>query len=179
MIPLRTRIDRLATILPLAILSCATSFAQDKNKVSNFAREALAGRSKEIIAATIEMPADKFAYRPSPEQMTFGELTLHVAAVNYLYCAKIGGMPEPGLPKMSDTDPKDKLVERVKASFDFCTAALANLDDSTKSETLTLGETKTSRAMAILTLSGTWTDHFNTQSDYLQANGRVPPVAKK
>jgi len=110
--------------------------------------------------------------------MTFGQFTLHVAAANYLYCSRIGGVPDPALPAISDTEPKDKLLERLKASFDFCTTALAKLDDSTKSEMLTIGETKTSRAMAILTLTGTWNDHVAQQGDYLQAVGRLPATAK-
>ena len=167
-----------ATILLLAGLSCIPALAQTKNQVANFARESLAVSSKEIIGATIEMPADKFNFRPSPPEMTFGQLTLHVAVGNYLYCSRIGGFAEPVLPEIGDTEPKDKLVERLKSSFDFCTTALAKLDDSNKSETLTLGDTKTSRAMAILTLTGTWRDHFAMQTTYLQANGHVPPTAK-
>jgi len=151
--------------------------AQDANKVSNFVRQALATRSKEIIAATVEMPADKFGFKPSAEDMTFAQLSLHVATTNYLYCSRIGGIAEPELPKISDTEPKEKFVERVKASFDFCTAALAKLDDSTKSEMLTFGDAKTSRAMAILTLTGAWNDHLTLQTDYLRATGRVPPTA--
>jgi hypothetical protein len=152
--------------------------AQDNNKVANFVRQALSARSKEIIAGAAEMPADKFSFKPSPTEMSFGQLTLHVAVGNYLYCSKIGGVAEPTLPEISDTEPKDRLLERLKASFDFCTTALAKLDDSNKSETLTLGDTKTSRAMAILTLTGTWNDHVVQQATYLEANGRTPPTAK-
>ncbi len=179
-LPLNARLRGLARIFLflLAGLWCVPVLAQERNQVSNFVRVALAERSKEIIAATVEMPGDKFNFKPSPEGLTFGQLTLHVAVGNYLYCSKIGGIAEPELPKINDTEPKDKLLERLKSSFDFCTAALAKLDDSNKSETLVLGDTKTSRAMAILTLTGTWNDHFAMQTTYLQANGRVPPTAK-
>ena len=170
---------KLAWILLLVTLWCSPSFAQQANKVATFARNALVGRSEEILAATVEMPADKFGFRPSPEEMTFGQLTLHVADGNYIYCSRIGGVPEPQRATLSDTDPKEKLVERLKASFDFCTAAFAKLDDSNMSETLTFGPTKTPRSMAILTLTGTWTDHFSMQTTYLQAIGRIPPTAKK
>ena len=163
----------------LVTLWCSPSFAQQANKVATFARNALIGRSEEILAATVEMPADKFGFRSSPEEMTFGQLTLHVADGNYIYCSRIGGVPEPQRPTLSDTDPKEKLVERLKASFDFCTAAFAKLDDSSMSETLTFGPTKTPRSMAILTLTGTWADHFSMQTTYLQANGLMPSTAKK
>ena len=111
--------------------------------------------------------------------MTFGQLTLHVVERNYLFCSKIGGVSAPELPKVSDTDPKDKLVERMKSSFDFCATALAKLDDSNMGETLTLGETKASRAMTILMLSGSWAGHYSLQTTYLQLNGHLPPTAKK
>ena len=168
---------RLTTVLVWAALWCCPVFAQDANKVSNFVRQALAMRSKAIIAAIIEMPAEKFGFKPQPQDMTFAQLSLHVATTNYLYCSKIGGIAEPELPKMGDTEAKEKYVERVKASFDFCTASLAKLDDSSKSEMLTIGDAKTSRAMAILTLTGTWNDHLALETTYLRANGRVPPTA--
>jgi len=168
---------RLTTVLVWFALWCCPVFAQDANKVSNFVRQALAMRSKAIIAAIIEMPAEKFGFKPQPQDMTFAQLSLHVATTNYLYCSKIGGIAEPELPKMGDTEAKEKYVERVKASFDFCTAALAKLDDSSKSEMLTIGDAKTSRAMAILTLAGTWNDHLALETTYLRANGRVPPAA--
>jgi hypothetical protein len=169
----------LARILALTALCCAPVLAQDANKVSNFVRKACAARSKEMMAAAMEMPADKFDFRPSPQEMTFGQLTLHAATANYQYCSKIGGVGEPELSTMDGTEAKDKVVERLKASFDFCSGALAKLDDSSKSEMLTIGDTKTSRAMAILTLTGSWNDHFALQTTYLQANGRIPPTAKK
>jgi DinB superfamily len=168
----------LASVLMSIGVGSAQVLAQDTNKVANFVRAALTARSKEITAATVEMPADKFDFRPSPQDMTFAQLTLHVAVGNYLYCSKIGGVAEPVLPEIADTEPKDKLIERLKASFTFCTTALAKLDDSNKSEVLTLGDTKTTRAMAILTLTGTWSDHFAIQTAYLQANGLTPPASK-
>jgi hypothetical protein len=166
----------------IVLFACLWSFplhAQQASKVAKFARDALTGRSKEIVAATLEMPDGKFGFTPSPDQMTFAQLTLHVADGNYIYCSRIGGVPEPERPKLSDAAPKQKLVERLQASFDFCTTAFAKLEDANMSETLTLGDTKTTRSMAILTLTGTWSDHFSMQTTYLEANGRVPPTAKQ
>ncbi|HXP47047.1 MAG TPA: DinB family protein [Terriglobales bacterium] len=123
---------------------------------------------------------DKYGFKATPDQMTFGHLTLHIVEANYLLCSRIGGVSAPELPKVSDTDPKDKLVERMKSSFDFCGTALAKLDDSNLGETLTLfGERKASRAMAILILAGGWADHYSQQAMYLRLSGHLPPTAKK
>ena len=171
---------RLTWLLAFACLSCPTLFAQEKNPVAAAIRETLPGRSKNMVAAAEEMPADKYGFKATPDQMTFGHLTLHIVEANYLLCSRIGGISAPELPKVSDTDPKDKLVERMKASFDFCGTALAKLDDSNLGETLTLfGERKASRAMAILILAASWGDHYSQQATYLRLAGHLPPTAKK
>jgi len=171
---------KLTWLLALASLWCPSLFAQEKNPVAAAIREALQGRSKNIVAAAEEMPADKYSFKATPDQMSFGHLTLHIADANYLFCSKIGGISAPELPKLSETDPKDKLVERMKSSFDFCTTALAKLDDSNLGETLTLfGERKASRAAAILLLAGSWADHYSLEATYLRLNGHLPPTAKK
>jgi DinB superfamily len=171
---------KLTWLFALASLWCPALLAQEKNPVAAAIRETLPGRSKNMVAAAEEMPADKYGFKATPDQMTFGHLTLHIVEANYLLCSRIGGVSAPELPKVSDTDPKDKLVERMKASFDFCTTALAKLDDSNLGETLTLfGENKASRARAILTLAGSWADHYSQQATYLRLNGHLPPTAKK
>ncbi len=175
--PIEGHSRRLTSALVLA-LWCTPALAQDANKISNFVRSACVLGSEQTIAAAMEMPAEKYGFRPLPQDMTFGQLVLHAAMTNYQYCSKIGGVAEPELPKIVDTEPKDKIVQRLKSSFDFCATALAKLDDSTKSEMLAIGDTKISRAMAILTLTGSWNDHIALETAYLQANGRVPPTAK-
>lgn len=172
---------KLTWLLALAGLCCPSLFGQDKNPVATAIREAEQGRSKNMVAAAEEMPADKYSFKATPDQMTFGHLTLHISEANYVFCSKIGGVAAPELPKLAETDPKDKLVERMKASFDFCGTALAKLDDSNLGETLTLfGERKASRAAAILMLSGNnWADHYSLEATYLRLNGHLPPTAKK
>jgi len=171
---------KLGWLFVLVSLWCPAMLAQEKNPVAAAIREVLPGRSKNIIAAAEEMPADKYGFKATPEQMTFGHLVLHIVEANYLFCSRIGGVTAPDLPKVSDTDPKDKLVERMRASFDFCGSALAKLDDSNLNETLTLfGERKAPRAMAILLLAGSWFDHYTQEAMYLRLAGHLPPTAKK
>ena len=171
---------RLTCLFAMACLLCPTLFAQEKNPVAAALRELLLGRAKNIVAAAEEMPADKYGFKATPEQMTFGHLAVHIFEANYLFCSKIGGVAAPELPKLSDTDAKDKLVERMKASFDFCSTALAKLDDSNLNETLTLSsERKMSRAMATLIFAGAMGDHYSIEAMYLRLNGHLPPTAKK
>ena len=159
-----------SAIFVLAALCCTAAFAQ-VNRISSFVRDALAQSSKDIIAAAEQMPGDKYGFKAPPDDITFGYLLLHVAEINYPLCSLIAGVPAPKLPQLKETDPKDVLIGRMKASFEFCTSALANLDDSGMQQTLDLGGAKMSRAMTILTLTGTWTSHHELQLKYMQLNG--------
>ena len=161
----------IATFLLIGGTLALPAVAQDANKVANFVHTTLDTRSKEIIAATVAMPAERFASKPTPDDTTFAQLTLHVADTNYLYCAKIGAVAEPVRPTLADTEPKVKLVERLKDSFDFCASSLGPIADLNKSEMLVIGGAKTSRAMAILSLTGTWSDHAAMQARYTTAAG--------
>jgi DinB superfamily len=172
---------KLGRFLALASVWCSAAFAQannpvtasglGNNRISTFIRKALAKSSEEITAAAAAMPDDKYNFKAPPDDITFGYLTLHIADGNYLFCSYIGGVSAPALPQLGETDPKQTLLNRLKSSFDFCTTALVKLDDSHMSEVLSIGDAKMSRAMAVLTLTGSWTTHYDLQQKYLQLNG--------
>jgi len=141
--------------------------------VADFIRTQTAAQARELVAAARAMPADRYRYSPGPEQMTFGELVLHVADGNYLFCAPIGASAAPAVEKLPGDGPKDALVQRLQDSFDFCARALATLDDAKMSEMLVIGNVRSPRSMAILTLSGTWNTHLTMARDYLSKNGQA------
>src|SRR5579872_2906303 len=64
-----------------------------KNPVTETVRDISARQQKNLIAAVEEMPADKFGYSPTPAQMTFGHLVLHMMMSNIELCSKSAHMP--------------------------------------------------------------------------------------
>lgn len=167
--------------LAVILLLSAATFAQPiKNPVSSVVRDSLAGRAKNTIAAIEEMPADKFSYKPTPEQMSFGHLATHIIESNYYFCAKAGDVPEPKVEEAKETDGKDKLVAAVKASFDFCNTAIAKADDSKLGDPIQdfTGHQKP-RAWAWMGLASSLADHYGMAAMYLRLNGLLPPTAQK
>jgi len=156
-----------------------TTPAQTKNPVSSALRDMLPGRQKNTIAAVEAMPADKFNYKPTPDQMTFGHLVAHMVVANDTFCSKVADVPAPKVEEAKETDAKDKLVAALKASFDFCAAALAKMDDSKLGETTELFGSQTSHASAGIRLASSWADHYAEAAMYLRLNGILPPTAKK
>jgi DinB superfamily len=164
-------------ILILSLASAAS--AQSKSPVSDVLREMLVGREKNTVAAFEQMPADKYDYKPTPEQMSFGHLAAHVADANNYFCANVGDVPQPKV-EFTGKETKDQLVAAVKASFEFCHTALTKADDSKMNESITWFDGKPRpRVWAFLGLASSWADHYATAAMYLRLNGLLPPTAKK
>jgi hypothetical protein len=165
-------------ILVLALLSSAA--AQSKSPASDALRQMLGGREKNTVAAFEEMPANKYDYKPTPEQMTFGHLAAHIAESNYYFCANTGDVAEPKVEELKGTEGKDKLVAAMKSSFEFCHTALVKADDSKMNENIKWFDGKERpRAWAFLGLASSWADHYGAAAMYLRLNGLLPPTAKK
>src|SRR5437016_13034226 len=106
-------------VVCILFLSAAALAQQTKSPVSDVLRETLAGREKNTVAAFEEMPADKFGYKPTPEQMTFGHLAAHIVSGNYYFCSNVGDVPQPNTEELKGTADKHNLVAAETASFDF------------------------------------------------------------
>ncbi len=169
----------LCTALLLTSFAFAQQDASSQNPVTDTVRNLMQRQSKNLTAAAEEMPADKYSYKPTPQQMSFAKLVSHIVESNDLLCARISGNPEPQ-EKVAETDSKDKLVDALKKSFDFCSSALANTKDAQLSETVTLwGGRKAAKAAAVIGLTNDWADHYGAAAMYLRLNGKLPPTAQR
>jgi DinB superfamily len=167
-------------LLLLAVSATAQTMpAQTQNPVSTALRDILPNRQKNTLAAVEVMPADKFNFKPSADQMTFGHLIIHMVETNDILCSKAAAVPAPKAEVLKDTDSKDKLAAALKGSFDFCSDALAKMDDSKLGETTEgFGGKQVTRAWISLILSGAWADHYAEAAMYLRLNGVLPPSAQ-
>jgi hypothetical protein len=69
-------------------------------------------------------------------------------------------------------------VAALKDSFEFCTTALAKVDDSKLSDPMTAGPFQTSQAGGLILLSDEWFDHYAALATDLRLNGILPPSAQ-
>jgi len=164
----------------LLAFSGAALAQQSNNPVSDVLRQMLVGREKDTVAAFEEMPADKYSFRPTPAQMSFGHLAAHIVSGNYFFCSNVGDVPRPKAEELKETDGKDKLVTAVKESFQFCHTALEKASDAKMKENIVWFDSKPRpRAWAFVALASAWADHYGMVAMYLRLNGLVPPSAKK
>jgi hypothetical protein len=163
---------------PAGGTSASPNLAPVANPVSGAVKGQLPRFSKNMVAAAEAMPAEKYNFKPSPEMNTFAHLVMHIAQSNNGLCSKISDTPAPDA-KLADSDPKDKLVAGLKASFEYCSTALEKVDDSKLGDQMMLfGNRPFSRAAVLIILSDDWYDHYGAQATYLRLNGILPPTAQ-
>jgi hypothetical protein len=149
-----------------------------KNPVTDAVREILPRQEKNLIAAVEEMPADKFGYSPTPAQITFGHLVMHVTMSNIELCSKATSMPPPPMKPTPETD-KERLQAGLTKSFLYCEAAMGKVDDSKLGNPVELfGGRQATVASALISLTNDWADHYSAAAMYLRLNGLLPPTAQ-
>ena len=153
--------------------------APTPNAVTKTVQRLLDGYTRNLVGTAETMPPANYGYRPTPEEMTFGQSIAHIAEVNNFSCSKFADLPMPEGPKVTEKDSKEKLVAALKSSFDYCSQSLAKLDDSKLSDPITFfGGRPSTRAAAVFELIDDLSDHYGTLSVYLRLNGLLPPSAQ-
>jgi hypothetical protein len=168
-----------AVIAALALIPGIVA-AQQANPVADAFRDNYKEQAKNLLAAADEFPAEKFSYKPTPAQMSFGDIVVHLSQGNDYLCGSIGGVKAPTRTKVDHDDAKPALVARLRETFAFCDQALAPLTDANLSEQLPFfGGRKLSRAAVMTLTTGDWADHYSQWAIYMRLNGMLPPTAKK
>jgi uncharacterized damage-inducible protein DinB len=129
------------------------------------------------------MPEEKFGYKATPAERTFGEQILHVAEANVIQMGRFGSKATAPAINMKATSKAD-ILKALADSFDFGTAALKEQTDQTM--LLTAETTRYDRFMGPSTkarvvyyvIGHTW-DIYGQMAVYLRLNGIVPPASQR
>jgi uncharacterized damage-inducible protein DinB len=135
------------------------------------------------------MPADKFEYKPSAIQRTYGEQVMHIALIN-LDLLKIVGGKEPA-PTFTAESVKTKadMIKALSDSYDYGIALLKEQTDASIAEkvraptfvgtgagAMFLGPS--TRARIFWFLLNHSMDIYGQMVVYARANGVVPPASR-
>jgi hypothetical protein len=172
-----------STVQLLALTACvfvlAGAAGDPATPVSDAVRSAAARAERNFVAAAEEMPSDKYGFKPTAAQMTFGEVIAHMAGGNDALCSSIGGVPAPKRAELGPSASKEKLVARLRETFQFCKTALAKVNDSKLSGKVPYFQSgEVSLAAAMVSTAEEWAGHYSQIAVYLRLNGLVPPTAK-
>lgn len=134
---------------------------------------------RNMPAAAEAMPAEKYGFKPTPQQMSFGHIIAHETQSNEMLCGALSGHPA-GMAAPDSTAPKDQLVARIKQSFTACEEVVRNLQESALGDSVPFfGGRKATKAVVAAYLLHDWADHYAQAAMYLRLNGILPPSARR
>jgi len=131
-----------------------------------------------IVRSAEKMPEENYAFKPTPEVRSFGQLIAHVADSQYAFCAAVLGKanPAPGVEKSKTT--KADLVQAAKDAFAFCDPAYDGLTDSQAGATVKFFGGDQAKVTVLAFNTAHTNEHYGNIVTYLRLKGLVPPSSE-
>lgn len=118
------------------------------------------------------MPGEDYGFKPNPEEMSFGQLMIHIADANSRFFARAAGTEALTKPAASD---KDAAIKFLTESFDKCAKEFDALTPE-QLEKMVGPEGRQSTARETLWAAFTHTAHHRGQAEvYLRVKNIKPP----
>jgi uncharacterized damage-inducible protein DinB len=127
------------------------------------------------------MPEDKFDFKASPAERSYGEQVLHIAQVNLFLLKVVGGKATPPAFSPKTLKSKAEIIKAMDDTYEYGSTLLGEQTDASMMQTMTapafLGPS--SRARVFWTLMVHSEDIYGQMVVYLRLNGIVPPASRK
>ena len=130
-----------------------------------------------ITRAADQMPEADYAFKPTPEVRSYGQLLGHVANANYMFCSTALGEQSPSQQNFEQVTAKAQLVQGLRDSFAYCDRAYA-MTDAKAAEALTVFGREATRLYALEFNMGHDFEHYGNIVTYLRLKGLVPPSSQ-
>ena len=128
-----------------------------------------------VIEAAELMPDAEYAFKPTPDVRSFGELVGHVTNTHYNFCTAARGVPSPSKINHETLTTKAELVAALKASLAFCDAAYDQATDATLGTAAKFGTAAITVGYALTYNIAHDNEHYGNMVTYLRLKGLVPP----
>lgn len=132
-----------------------------------------------MIKIADAMPEDKFGYKSTPAQRSYGEQIMHVASTNLDALKLVGGTAAAPAFTAESARTKADMLKALADSYDYGTALLNEQSDATITQAVDaawLG--RSTRARIVVALLTHSMDIYGQMVVYLRLNGIVPPASR-
>jgi uncharacterized damage-inducible protein DinB len=132
---------------------------------------------RDIVEAAEAVPENEYAFKPTPQVRSFGELVGHIADAQNFFCGVAAG----NNPEYSDAIEKSKsptkagLVSALKASVATCDDVYAKTTAGNALELVKAGKGDALRGMMLLDNISHDNEHYGNIVTYMRLKGHVPP----
>jgi uncharacterized damage-inducible protein DinB len=167
---------RISILLTSLVFGCAGLYSQT-DPLSTEVKQAWTRTMGNVVAAAEKMPEDGYAYKPTPESMSFRDIVAHVADSAMGSCSALNGERKNAGAAQMQT--KAELAGALKAAQAECDKAYT-LTDAKAVEMITGG-----RGGSRSRLSTLWGNTVHIEHEYaqmavhLRLKGIVPPSSDR
>jgi uncharacterized damage-inducible protein DinB len=134
---------------------------------------------RNLAEAAERMPANEYAFKPTPEVRSFGELIGHVASANFYFCSQAKGEKPPSTTNYEQATGKAVLQKALNDSLAYCDAVYASTADSNFNQLVKTpgpsGERDTTRGAILMFNTTHNNEHYGNVVVYMRLKGHVPP----
>jgi uncharacterized damage-inducible protein DinB len=136
------------------------------------------GRVKDILVRAAEkMPEENYAFKPTPEVKSFGQLVAHVADSQFFFGSMILGEKPPVTDVEKTKTSKADLVAALKESVAYVDKAFAMSDGDASKPVKLFGRDTTKFSVFALAI-GHGFEHYGNLVTYMRITGLVPPSSE-
>jgi uncharacterized damage-inducible protein DinB len=139
-----------------------------------------------IVKAAAKMPEEHFAFKPTPEVRSFGQVVGHIADANFVICSMVAGEKPPmgGFEPASSIEQTKKtkadLSKALSDSFAYCDKVHSGMTDAGGAAII---KTFVGSEMAKLSFLEFNThhdfEHYGNLVTYMRLKGLVPPSSER
>ena len=164
-----------AAAVLLATLPSA-SFAQDAyTKAARAQFDLIKGN---LSKTAMKVPEDQYAFKPTPDVRSLGEIIGHVADSNYLICAVAAGEKPPQSSFEKGKHSKAELVKAMDDSIAYCDKVGAALDDTKGAAGVPFFGTQMPKLAVFNFNIQHCNEHYGNLVTYMRLKGIVPPSSE-
>jgi uncharacterized damage-inducible protein DinB len=170
------------TFLAAAVVALfvPTSALAQSNPFTDAAKAQLEQIKNNVIRTAEKVPEDLYAFKPTPEVRSLGQLLAHIADGNFGICGAGSTMKPPmsGVEKSTGGNGKAAIQKALAASFEFCESAWASMDNTRSPEVVkTFLGTQPRFSVLTFNTSHVW-EHYGNLVTYMRLKGIVPPSSE-
>ena len=170
----------ICTALVLAGAASAASAQTAANPVSSATRQSWDGVRKNVKEAAELMPEANYAFKPTPEVRSFGELVGHVANANYMICSMALGEKSPATADFEKTvKAKAELEKALAGAIAYCDSALSKLTATSALEEVKFFTGQTPRLGVFSFNNAHNMEHYGNMVTYMRMKKLVPPSSQR
>ena len=133
---------------------------------------------RNLAEAAEAMPADEYAFKPTPAVRSFGEVIGHVINANFFFCAQVKGEKSPGTQNYEKVADKAALVKALNDSLAYCDGIYNETTDAnfqTLVKVAPPSTNQTPRGMLLMFNTTHNQEHYGNLVVYMRLKGHVPP----